>query len=63
MRGTITPGARGAVVAVQRERRGRWLTIAVTRLRSGGGYGAMVPQVGTYRVRYRGLAGPAVRVR
>jgi hypothetical protein len=50
-------------VAVQRERRGRWLTIAVTRLRSGGGYGAMVPQVGTYRVRYRGLAAPAVRVR
>jgi hypothetical protein len=45
MRGTITPGARGAVVAVQRERRGRWL--AVTRLRSGGGYAAVVPQVGT----------------
>ncbi|HEX3316788.1 MAG TPA: SpoIID/LytB domain-containing protein [Solirubrobacteraceae bacterium] len=63
VRGTIAPGPRGTVVSVQREHRGRWHTIAATRLRSGGGYAALVPQVGTYRVRYRGLAGPAVRVR
>jgi SpoIID/LytB domain protein len=63
VRGTITPGRPGALVAVQRERRGRWHTIAVTRLRSGGGYAAVVPQVGTYRVRSRGMTGPPVRVR
>jgi hypothetical protein len=49
-------------VQVQRERRGRWHTIGVTRLRAGGGYAAVVPTVGTYRVRYHGLTGPPVRV-
>ena len=62
VRGTIGAGAPGAPVAVQAEHRGRWHAAATTKLRRGGGYAAVVPRSGTYRVRYDGLDGPPVRV-
>ena len=62
VRGTIGAGAPGAPVAVQAERRGRWHAAATTKLRRGGGYAAVLPRSGTYRVRYHGLDGPPVRV-
>ena len=41
---------------------GRWHAAATTKLRRGGGYAAVLPRSGTYRVRYHGLDGPPVRV-
>jgi len=62
VRGTIGAGATGAPVAVQAQGHGRWHTVATAHLRPGGAYAALVPRAGTYRVRYRGLNGPPVRV-
>ena len=61
--GVVGGGAPGARLAVQARRHARWRTVATTRLRPGGEYAAGVPRTGTYRVRYRGLAGPPVEVR
>jgi hypothetical protein len=63
VRGAIGDGAPGAPLAVQVKRRGRWHAVVTTPLRRGGGYAALVPRSGTYRVRYRGLDGPPVQVR
>jgi stage II sporulation protein D len=62
VRGRITPGSRRARLAVQLRAHGHWRTATSTRLRAGGAYAAVVPRAGTYRVRYRGLTGPPVRV-
>jgi stage II sporulation protein D len=62
VRGAIGPAPAGARVVVQQRRRGHWRTIGATHLRRGGGYAAVVPRVGTYRVKYKGLDGPPTRV-
>ena len=56
------PARRGARITLQRRARGRWATIATVRAGAGGRYEAAVAAAGTYRVRYRGDAGPAVRI-
>jgi len=62
VRGAIAPATPGAPLAAQVQRSGRWHAAAATSLRRGGGYTVVLPHSGTYRVRYRGLAGPTVRV-
>ena len=62
VRGAIAPATPGAPLAAQVQRSGRWHAAAATSLRRGGGYAVVLPHSGTYRVRYRGLAGPTVRV-
>ena len=52
----------GARITVQRRDGGRWATIGTVRAGAGGRYEAAVSAAGTYRVRYRGDAGPAVRI-
>jgi stage II sporulation protein D len=62
LRGSILPARRGAAITLQRRDGGRWVTIGTTRAGAGGRYEAAVASAGTYRVRYGGDAGPAVRV-
>jgi stage II sporulation protein D len=61
--GTITPARRGAWVRVQRRTGGRWSTYVLTTVSAGGRYSTRVGRPGTYRVLYRGAAGPAVGLR
>ncbi len=63
LRGRVFPGAAGATVTVQRRLAGRWVATRTVTTRRGGRYHAGVPAAGTYRVRFRGDAGPAVRIR
>jgi stage II sporulation protein D len=60
--GSVLPARRGATVTVQRRAGGRWATIGTARVGKGGRYHAGVSAAGTYRVRYRGDTGPAVRI-
>ena len=60
--GTVLPARRGALVTVQRLDGGRWSDITSAIVGRGGRYRAAVTASGTYRVRYKGDAGPAVRV-
>ena len=62
LRGSVMPARRGARITLQRRAEGRWVTIGHTRAGAGGRYEAAVAVAGTYRVRYRGDAGPAVRI-
>ena len=62
LRGSVMPARRGARITLQRHAEGRWVTIGHTRAGTGGRYEAAVAAAGTYRVRYRGDAGPAVRI-
>ena len=62
LRGSVMPGRRGARITLQRRVGGRWVTIGTVRAGAGGRYEAAVAAAGTYRVRYRGDAGPAVRI-
>ena len=58
--GRVFPAARGALIAVQEERGGRWRTHGYARLKDGGSYVVRLLRHGTYRIVYRGLVGPAV---
>jgi stage II sporulation protein D len=60
--GAITPGRRGAWLRVQRRVGGRWVTYAWDTLGHNGRYAVRLAAPGTYRVLYRGSAGPAIRV-
>ncbi|HKH17061.1 MAG TPA: SpoIID/LytB domain-containing protein [Solirubrobacteraceae bacterium] len=60
--GHVVPARRGARVGIQRRTGGRWVTVDSTKTDRGGRYRAGVPATGLYRVRYKGAAGPAVRV-
>jgi stage II sporulation protein D len=60
--GAITPGHRGAWLRVQRRVGGHWATYAWTKLERRGRYAVRIGGPGTYRVLYRGDAGPVVRV-
>jgi stage II sporulation protein D len=60
--GSVLPARRGARVTLQRRDGDRWVTIGTARVGAGGRYAASVTGAGTYRVTYRGDAGPGVRV-
>jgi stage II sporulation protein D len=60
--GSVLPAKAGATVTVQRREAGRWVRIGTARVGKGGRYHAGVSATGAYRVRYRGDAGPAVRI-
>jgi SpoIID/LytB domain protein len=68
-RGLVVAGIHGSLfaapkhgsVAVERQVRHRWRTVAHAPLRHGA-YDTAVPGPGTYRVSFRGIDGPAVRV-
>jgi stage II sporulation protein D len=62
IRGAIGSAPAGARLVVQQLHHRHWRTIGTTRLRHGGGYAAVVPRIGTYRIKYHGLDGPPVRV-
>jgi stage II sporulation protein D len=61
--GTVFPARKGARVRVERRFHGRWIPAGETTTRRGGRYHAGVTAPGLYRVRYKGDAGPGVRIR
>ena len=61
--GAVFPARKGATVRVQRRFHGRWIPAGETRTTRGGRYHAGVTAPGLYRVRYKGDAGPGVRIR
>ena len=61
--GSVLPARPGARVTLQRHDGSRWVTIGSARVGAAGRYSAGVTGAGTYRVRYRGEAGPSVRIR
>ncbi|HZU40680.1 MAG TPA: SpoIID/LytB domain-containing protein [Solirubrobacteraceae bacterium] len=60
--GSVFPGHRGQVVAVQQLVHGAWQTVAQPRLAANGAYATRVRAAGQYRVVVSGLNGPAVTV-
>ena len=61
--GRVSPGGAGRTVVVERLRGSSWAEQLRVVTRAGGRYRAAIAEPGTYRVRYRGEPGPAVRVR
>ena len=61
--GTIFPAERGTRMTIELRTRHGWRAAGRAVLGSGGSYSALVSRAGVYRVDYRGLLGPAVRVR
>jgi stage II sporulation protein D len=62
LQGSVFPGRRGDGFDVQSRGGHGWHTVSHSQLGSGGSYAVDVPGPGTYRILYRGLAGPAVTV-
>ena len=60
--GRVLPARAGARVTVQRRAGGRWVEEGTTPTGAGGRYSLSVAHRGSYRVRYRGEAGPTVSV-
>ena len=60
--GRVSPGGAGRTVVVERLRGGSWPEQTRVLTGAGGRYRALLAEPGVYRVRYRGEAGPAVRV-
>jgi stage II sporulation protein D len=61
--GTVFPARKGARVRIELRLLGRWVPVGETTTDRRGRYRAGVSAAGLYRVRYRGDAGPGVRVR
>ena len=61
--GHVVPARKGTQVDVERRTGGRWVKVGAATVGRGGRYRTGVPATGLYRVRYKGDAGPAVRVR
>jgi hypothetical protein len=61
--GHVVPARKGASVEVQRRTGGRWVEVGSAKVGRSGRYRTGVPATGLYRARYKGDAGPAVRVR
>jgi stage II sporulation protein D len=59
--GTVFPPDNRAAVVVQRRGRHGWRTVAHVRVRRGA-YDTALPGPGTYRIVYRGIDGPVIRV-
>jgi stage II sporulation protein D len=60
--GSVFPARKGAVVRIEQRFRGRWVPAGEARTDRRGRYHAGVSAKGLYRVRYKGDAGPGVRV-
>ena len=60
--GTVFPARKGSHVTVEVRAGKQWRKAAMVRVWRGGAYTAQVTSAGTYRVVYRGLAGPSVAV-
>jgi stage II sporulation protein D len=60
--GRVAPAIAGRRLTVERRAGRAWVVALVSRTRAAGRYRASVRLPGLYRVRYRGEAGPAVRV-
>jgi len=61
--GRILPAEPGTWLRIERRAKRRWVLVAETTIERGGRYAATVPRPGSYRVMYRGIAGPTVRAR
>jgi stage II sporulation protein D len=62
--GHVLPARKGSGVRIERLTGGRWVKVGTaTTAGRGGRYSAGVPATGVYRVRYKGDAGPPVRIR
>ena len=61
--GRVLPAHKGSRVDVQRRIEGRWVDVDRVATARSGRYSVGIPAAGLYRVRYRGDAGPAVRLR
>jgi stage II sporulation protein D len=61
--GAVMPARRGVEVAVERRFLGQWVPAGSATVGRGGRYTARVTAPGLYRVRFKGDAGPAVRIR
>jgi stage II sporulation protein D len=61
--GHVVPARKGARVEVQRLTGGRWVRVDTATTGRSGRYRVGVPATGLYRVRYKGDAGPGVRIR
>jgi stage II sporulation protein D len=63
LQGRVLPASAGASVSIQRRVEGHWrVARRGVRLGTGGSYSVALAHPGRYRVMYRGLDGPAVRV-
>jgi stage II sporulation protein D len=60
--GTVFPGRKGSLVAIQLDTRHGWRTVERARVKRGGSYVAGLSKAGRYRALYRHVAGPAVSV-
>jgi stage II sporulation protein D len=61
--GRVLPAHKGSRVLVERRTGGRWARVGSTTTGRSGRYRLGVPAKGLYRVRFKGDAGPAVRIR
>ncbi len=61
--GSVFPARPGARVQIQHRAGGSWATVSTVKLSPSGHYAARVARPGSYRIRYRGITGPAVTVR
>jgi stage II sporulation protein D len=62
LHGTVFPGRRGTIADVQVSTKRAWHTVRRVRLGTGGAYSVRLSRHGSYRLVYRGVAGPAVTV-
>ncbi len=62
LHGSVFPPVKRAAFAIQAESKGKWRTILHGTLNSAGDFEAQLPGPGTYRIAYRGLDGPPVKV-
>jgi stage II sporulation protein D len=60
--GSVFPARKGAIVRIEQRFHGRWVPAGEARTDRRGRYHAGVSAKGLYRVRYKGDAGPGVRV-
>jgi stage II sporulation protein D len=60
--GHVLPARKGSGVRIQRHTGGRWVDVGSTKAGRSGRYRIGVPAPGLYRVRYKGDAGPTVRI-
>jgi hypothetical protein len=61
--GSFAPAPRKHRLLLERRVGSKWRKVVVLRTARGGRYRAALERAGLYRVRYRSVAGPAVRVR
>ncbi|WP_372787977.1 SpoIID/LytB domain-containing protein [Paraconexibacter sp.] len=61
--GRVLPSKSGEWLKVQRRAKGRWVLVAEVTVNRKGRYEASLPRAGSYRIVYKGIAGPTVRAR